>query len=44
MWFFQKSNYYKEMYLETVRELEAEYLKNKDYKNRMALYSRAAAI
>lgn len=44
MWFFQKSKYYKELYLETVQELELEFRKNKDYKNRMLLYSRVAAI
>ncbi len=43
-WFFHKSNYYKGLYLYTVNELEMEYLKNNDYKNRLALYSKAAAI
>ncbi len=44
MWFFQKSNYYKELYIWTIRELEKEFLEAKDYKNRFLLYSRAAAI
>lgn len=44
MWFFHKSNYYKELYLQTIRELEKEFLKVKDYKNRLLLYARAAAI
>lgn len=43
-WFFHKSNYYKRLYLYTVHELEREYLKNNDYKNRLALYAKAAAI
>lgn len=44
MWFFQKSKYYKDLYLWVVQELELELQKNRDYKNRMLLYSRAAAI
>ena len=44
MWFFHKSNYYKELYLQTIWELEKEFLKVKDYKNRLLLYARAAAI
>lgn len=43
-WFYHKSNYYKELYLETIRELEQEYLRERNYKNRLLLYSRAAAI
>lgn len=43
-WFFHKSNYYKGLFVYTVRELEKEYLKNNDYKNRLALYTKAAAI
>ena len=43
-WFFQKSNYFKELYLNTVRELEQIYIQKADYKNRLLLYSRAAAI
>lgn len=43
-WFFHKSNHFKELYVYTVKELEKEYLKNNDYKNRLALYTRAAAI
>lgn len=44
MWFFHKSRYYKKLYLWAVNELEQELLKNRDYKNRLALYARAAAI
>lgn len=44
MWFFRKSNYYKEMYLRVVRELEDEYTGTNDYKNLLMLYARAAAV
>ena len=44
MWFFQKSRYFKELYTWSVGELERELQKNKDYKNRLLLYARAAAI
>lgn len=44
MWFYQKSNYYKELYTWTIRELETEFIKNHDYMNRIMLYTRAAAI
>lgn len=44
MWFFHKSNYYKELYVQTIWELEKEFLKVRDYKNRLLLYARAAAI
>lgn len=43
-WFFQKSNYFKERYLYTIRELEKEYKKKQEYKKRMQLYARAAVI
>lgn len=43
-WFFQKSNYFKNLYVYTIDELEKVYLGSNDYKNRLALYSRAAAI
>lgn len=43
-WFFQKSKYYKALYVYTVHELEKEYLKNNDYKNRLALYEKVASI
>lgn len=43
-WFFQKSNYYKALYLKTVSELEKLYLQEKDTAGRLELYSRAAAI
>lgn len=44
MWFFQKSKYYKEMYIWSVEELEKELLESRDYRNRLLLYSRAASI
>lgn len=44
MWFFQKSRHYKELYIWSVEELERELQKDKDYKNRLLLYERAAAI
>lgn len=44
MWFFQKSRHYKELYIWSVEELEKELLKNRDYKSRLLLYSRAASI
>lgn len=44
MWFFQKSNYFKELYIWSVKELERELEKNKDYKNRLLLYKRAASL
>lgn len=44
MWFFQKSKYYKKLYLGVVQELEFELKKNRDYKDQILLYSRAAAI
>ncbi len=44
MWFFQKSRYYKELYIWSVEELEKELLKSRDYKSRLLLYSRAASI
>lgn len=44
MWFFQKSIYYKELYLETVRELEQEFRRKRDYKNLIRIYSRTASI
>lgn len=44
MWFFQKSNYYKEKYLETIQELEKEYRRKRDYKNLIVLYTRANSI
>ncbi len=43
-WFFHKSVYYKGLYVYTVQELEKEYQKGKDYKNRLALYTKAASI
>lgn len=44
MWFFQKSNYYKELYKWTIEELEQYYLQTRDYMNRLQLYARAVAI
>lgn len=44
MWFFQKSKYYKKLYLWCAEELEKELRKKRDYKNRLMLYERAASI
>lgn len=44
IWFFHKSNYYKELYVETVTALEEEFLRTRDFKSRLRLYARAAAI
>lgn len=44
IWFFQKSRHYKELYIWSVEELERELRKDRDYKNRLLLYERAAAI
>ena len=44
MWFFQKSRYYKELYLWCAEELEKEFRKNRDYKSRLMLYERTASI
>lgn len=43
-WFFQKSKYYKELYLRVVEELEQVYLEQKDYQSRLSLYTKAATI
>lgn len=44
MWFYQKSNYYKKLYVQSVQELEREYSQTRDFKNRLSLYERAATI
>ncbi len=44
MWFYEKSIYYKELYVNTIRILERSYRKNAVYKELIDLYSRAAAI
>lgn len=44
MWFFQKSRYYKELYDQSMGELEEELKKSRDYKSRLYLYGRAASI
>lgn len=44
LWFFQKSNHYKKMFIRTVEELEKFFLEKKDSAARLELYSRAAAI
>ncbi|MEY8337595.1 bacterial transcriptional activator domain-containing protein [Lachnospiraceae bacterium 62-35] len=44
VWFFERSNYFKKLYIRTIRELEKEFKLNNDYKNLLALYSRAAII
>lgn len=43
-WFYQKSNYYKELFMKTVAELEKIYLQKNDTAGRLELYSRAASI
>ena len=43
-WFFQRSKYYKNLFLKTVEELEQFFLREKDVVGRLELYSRAAAI
>lgn len=44
MWFYEKSIYYKEFYVRTVRILEQEYYARGNYKELTELYLRAAAI
>lgn len=44
MWFFQKSTFFKELYIWSVEELERELEKSRDYKSRLLLYKRAASI
>lgn len=43
-WFFQRSNYYKNLFLKTVAELEKIYFQKKDTARRIGLYSKAALI
>lgn len=43
-WFFQKSRYYKNLFLKTVEELEQFFQREKDMAGRLELYARAAAI
>lgn len=44
MWFFQKGNYYKGLYVQMVQDLEQEYVRKGNYKDRIKLYTRAMAI
>lgn len=44
MWFFGKSEYFKEEYVHSVLELEKEYIKARDYRKRLLLYAKAALI
>lgn len=44
MWFYEKSIYFKELYIRTVRVLEREYREIGNYKDLIDLYIRAAAI
>lgn len=44
MWFYEKSVYYKELYIRTIRVLESAYWKSGNYKGLTELYIRAAAI
>ncbi len=43
-WIFERNNYYKELYVSTIRELEKEYRRRSDYMNLLNIYARAAAI
>lgn len=44
LWFYQKSRYFRELYIYTVNELEKEVQKNRDYISRLKLYAKATAI
>ena len=44
MWFYEKSIFFKELYLETIRELKREFHSQNDYKNLLAVYERAVSI
>lgn len=44
MWFYEKSIYYKELYIRTIRVLERAYRESGNYKDLTDLYIRAAAI
>lgn len=44
IWFFQKSNHYKKLYVETIRALEKKFRKENNYMERLQLYNRAAMI
>ena len=43
-WLFEKSNYYKRLYMRVVNALEEEYQRRHDYMKLLRLYSRVAAI
>ena len=43
-WFYEKSIYFKELYQETISELENAFRSQSDYKNLLALYTRAVSI
>lgn len=43
-WFYERSLYYKELYVRTIRLLEEEYRKNRSFGECRRLYSRAAAL
>ena len=44
VWFYHKSEYFKEVYVHAVLELEKEYIKMRDYRNRFMLYEKAVII
>ncbi len=44
MWFYEKSESFKRLYVETIRELEQAFKSNHDYQNLLKLYTRASAI
>ena len=44
MWFYEKSESFKRLYVETIRELEQAFKSKHDYQNLLKLYTRASAI
>lgn len=44
LWFFECSNYYKELYLEVCRQLIGQYCRQGDYKNLVQLYEKLISI
>lgn len=44
MWFYEKSNFFKELYVETIRELDAMYHSRNDQKSLLSVYERAASV
>ena len=44
MWFYEKSESFKRLYVQTIRELEQAFKSNNDYQNLLKLYTRASAV